>query len=768
MKEPDFSLYDRQRKIRIEGGILWKMEPRSEDGQMWKLDAANKTLSLYLQPGDQLQDVKEHLFELVRHHNALLHLYFELLKRLPSLLILVPASLTVWLIAFGGVFTDSATAVTFADGDGPTIFGISRLWLFLSMGAIATILLYTFPAFFSGEQEGFIQYINNRFSQRSIVRERFRKVFNFLKSQGKIERVFIWNPALGEEKTDWVMLSLVPAAVDSSVELILEINIDERNAAQNYIARITKRQPDDIDWEESYNDTDAYKTIPYEYLQNWEKRLLAVYTFASTANLPEDWKGLEGGLQDAVSLHLVEAILDRFKQRLFAEADLQQLISLDTFTGRCVNDLGVLEPCLNYSVQTNTVWELADAVVESELSGAREEMRYVYSFLEMHIDDFVKSMPDPIIPLLINSLYIKTSIYNESRLQAVRYFIQAMRDLEQYRLFKTYWPLVARSTTPGTTESDLYRVLGVSWLIDLAALFEKAALYDRAWAALDFVEKVFPYRGKVGKARVSERRGDYLGSTLAMLDVLNSFADGQIVLEKSSQIDLLLNIAWAVVSGRLEAHRSVGLQSLEQAQTLLDVDYDRTRSSEQMIRLYNITANYEEWAGNPQGSIANYDKALQIPGAEQAGLSNLLVNKGIALRQVGNLSEAAYYGEQGCEIKAAIGDMDQLPIALHNLAQTLLLLAASLPPEQRPAVYAKALQQAQHGLSIQDQTGSVKKRGQLLAERFVACSRLGQSDAQTLQQQKQAVLDWLQAERQAGRAQSYDYRVVEQELLPMA
>ena len=120
------------------------------------------------------------------------------------------------------------------------------------------------------------------------------------------------------------------------------------------------------------------------------------------------------------------------------------------------------------------------------------------------------------------------------------------------------------------------------------------------------------------------------------------------------------------MSGRLVEYREEGKASLTSAQALLQQDFDKVRNSDQMIRSYNVAANYEEWGGNPEGSLENYKKALKIPGAEQAGLSNLLVNKGIALRQMKKLAEGAYYGEQGVEIKAAIGDADQLPIALHT------------------------------------------------------------------------------------------------------
>lgn len=771
MKERDFSLYDLKRKIRLTGGILWKSRPRGNDGQMWDLDTKTKTLSVYLCPNDSLNDVRDHLFDMVREHNFWLHLYFSLQKRVPSLLILVPASLTVFLIAFGAIFGDSAVAIAFTEGSEDTVFGISRWMLFVVAGGIATLLLYSFPAFFSGEQEGFVQYINERFSRRGLIKDRFKKVFRFLRAQNVIKKVVIWNPHFSEESADWVTKSLIPGAVESRLEVELQIKIDERNTAQNYVAQITRREPDEIIWDEQYFDEDAASVIPYDYLEGWEKRILAIYSFASTANLPPKWKAITGGLKNAVSLALVELIIEQFKERLFSESDIKELISLDTFASRCVNDFGVLEPCLRYSRQALNVWELADGIVQTELTGAQDEMRYVYSFLETNLKSLSEKIQDPVAALILCSLYTKTSIYSDKRLAAIRYFIQVMRDTEQYKLFKVYWESVV--TQPDETrsmggEGDLYRILGVQWLMDTAVLFEKAAMYHHATNALDFIERVYPYRGKVGKARVTERQGNYEGSVKALSQIKDDYQQGILVLDKASVIDLYLNIAWSVVSGRLEKYRLTGRQLLAEAQTLLYSDFDKLRISEYITRLYNITANFEEWEGNLQGALENYTKALQIPGAEQSGLSNLLVNNGIALRMVGRLHEAARYGEQGCEIKAAIGDADQLPIALHNLAQTYILLAYSMPAEGQKSYFEKALKHAQTGLDIQSQTGSVKKRGQLLSEKFIAHTEIARAEKRPLRELKPLfhdVRDWLKEEVKEGRGGTYDCKVVTQELL---
>ena len=118
-----------------------------------------------------------------------------------------------------------------------------------------------------------------------------------------------------------------------------------------------------------------------------------------------------------------------------------------------------------------------------------------------------------------------------------------------------------------------------------------------------------------------------------------------------------------------------------------------------------------------------------------------------------------------------IGDADQLPIAQHNLAQTYLELAFSIDNKiEQKTYFEEAGRHALNGVKIQVQTGSVKKKGQLLTEHFVAAFELAKlkgKERHTCIPALMKVQDWLLAERDAGRAETYDCRVVVDELLGM-
>lgn len=773
MKEKDFSAYNRDLNVRIDGGRLWQSPVHKENMPGVALDEGSKKISIYLYPEDKFSDVQDALFELIRQRDWMYYFVLQLKQRIPSLLLLVPIALTLVFLGLITVWGDLVINWVFLGENSPTVFGLRMNESAVLYAVVAMFIIYFFPVLFTGEQEGFVQALNERFSNREELRKRLVLLLSFLKDKKYISSVEIWNPDLANEQHDWVGKSLIPALLDVKLEMALHIRIDERRLVENYFQKEVEAS---LEWEDLglKEATTSIQPIAYDYLETWEKSLLAVYVFASTANLPTQWRNVTGNLNDgvlknAVSLPLVKILVDRFKERLFSDEDLSKLISLDLFASRCVNDYGILSPSLRY---TNDVWEVAESVVALEKEAIEEEMKFMTSFLQTEIEELQTLLDDPVAALRLSSTQEKESIYKEHRLAAIRFFVTVIHNSEQYKILKQYWNLVIESESAAKDmNEDVYRIIGVDLLLKLATIFERAAMYENAHLALDYIERIFPFRGKVGKARIQERQGNFETAVLSLLDIRQDWKDQKIVLEDNSLIDLNLNISWAIVSGRLEGRRAEGKLIIAEAKALLYSKFDAIRNNDQTIRSHNILANYEEWEGNPEGAINSYNKALQIPGVSQSSLSNLLVNKGIALRQMQKLKDGAYYGAQGVEIKTAIGDADQLPIAQHNLAQTYLELAFSIDDNTEQKTYfEEAARHALNGLKIQLQTSSVKKKGQLLTEHFVAAFELAKlqgKERHTCIPALMKVQDWLRAEKEAGRAETYDCRVVVGELLGM-
>lgn len=772
MIEKDFSVYNKNYKVHITGGQLWRIPPYEESGGITRFDKASKKLSIFLRPDSEYEEVRDSLYKITRKLNPILYLFLFIKRKVPSLLLLIPISLTVAFFGHMTIYGDLIMNWAFLGENSMTIYGIPMHQAAILTGLLAALFIYFFPVIFSGEQENFIKALNERFSNRNQLRKRLAATTRFLKSRNHVTSVEVWNPDLSNEELDWVERSLIPSLFDAGLEMHYHIRIDERHLLENYIHEIVGEE---LTWEDQVVEKDnaiAHTPIPYEYLANWERNMLAVYVFSSSASLSPRWLKSEqsegeGSLNSAVSLRLVQIIVKRFKERLFSDKDLTRLISTDLFASRCLNDYGILSTGLRYN---SDVWDLSQKVVQSELQKVKREMRYMVSFLQAELVDLTKSLDDPVAALKLNGILENHSIYNQDRLVAIRFFIQLISKSEQYKVFKYYWELIIENTTDEESSSEeIYRIIGVEQLLELINIFERAGMYNYSREALDYVETIFPLKGKMGKSRVSESEGKYEESVKSMLGIRDDWKSGKIELGLESIVDLNLDIAWTIVSGRLEEYRSTGREACEDASENLNTKFDSIRDSNRTFNLFNVLANYEEWEGNPEGALDSYKKALEIPGVNQAKLSSLFVNMGIAFRQVNLLKESVQYTEKGVEMKSAIGDADQLPTALHNLAQSCIEHAYTISEKTAQIkLFSKANQSARKGLKIQKRTNSTKKRGQLLAEKFVSEFALfklsGETEANPVSD-LQAVQDWLRGEKEAGRDKSYDCKVVINELL---
>src|SRR5690606_7344903 len=146
-------------------------------------------------------------------------------------------------------------------------------------------------------------------------------------------------------------------------------------------------------------------------------------------------------------------------------------------------------------------------------------------------------------------------------------------------MLKQYWSLVTdNSATGAELNEDIYRILGIPLLLDLATIFEKAAMYEDAFNASNYIEAVYHYKVKINKARIAERQGRFSDSVVAMLEIIEAWKQREVHLDTNSVIDLNLNISWAVVSGRLEEYRVLGKELLNEAQKYLYADFDRVRN----------------------------------------------------------------------------------------------------------------------------------------------------------------------------------------------
>jgi hypothetical protein len=109
-------------------------------------------------------------------------------------------------------------------------------------------------------------------------------------------------------------------------------------------------------------------------------------------------------------------------------------------------------------------------------------------------------------------------------------------------------------------------------------------------------------------------------------------------------------------------------------------------------------------------------------------------------------------------MKKSIGENNQIPVAAHNLAETLIeLTAITEDKDEKIKVLKEADRVTSQALDILDELNSHKRRGRLLAEKCIAHHMLGElgeaSDAAKIKENLDAVLE-------KEDKDSYDYREI--------
>ncbi len=238
MREKDFLIYNKDHQVRIRGGQLWRIPSYEQSGGIIHFDKAAQKLSILLRPDSEYEEVQDSLYKITRSLNPILYFFLWVRQRVPSLLLLIPISLTVAFIGFITVYGDLVINWAFLGENSMTVLGLPMNQAAIITGIIATLFIYFFPVIFSGEQEGFVKALNERFSNRDQLRKRLSATTRFLKAQERVTSVEIWNPVLANEELDWVERSLIPALFDAELSMLYHIRIDERRILENYIDEI--------------------------------------------------------------------------------------------------------------------------------------------------------------------------------------------------------------------------------------------------------------------------------------------------------------------------------------------------------------------------------------------------------------------------------------------------------------------------------------------------------------------------------------------------
>jgi tetratricopeptide (TPR) repeat protein len=333
-----------------------------------------------------------------------------------------------------------------------------------------------------------------------------------------------------------------------------------------------------------------------------------------------------------------------------------------------------------------------------------------------------------------------------------------------------YWDHIAAGEDG---EDDNFKLgplqfMDVKTLGDLSACFVNSGMYDKALEVFSILENIYPAKIAIEIADLKDSLGEYREALEILLKTDAEWVRSGIVEDMGLILELYLNIAWVIVSGRFEDRKEEGYRYLEKTETILRKLPDTENYLLFLTRFYNTRANYHEWEENYLLAIENYEKALKLPGTILRK-SSLLSNRGISERLIGKqcrdkaeqrkhfLSSRSNI-RQAVKMKKSIGEKNQIPGTSHNLAETLLELARITEDrEEKVSVLKEADAVTSAALAILDELNSQKRRGRLLAEKCIAHHMLGRLGEESHKMKIKETLDaWLLTEDKG----SYDYREI--------
>ncbi len=595
--------------------------------------------------------------------------------------------------------------------------------IWFAVCAILFVLLATFvPSLLSGEDSRIRDWIDQWYMRSHRVRRRIQRCLGALVHEGTT--VSLWNTCAFSSES-WVWQSLVPAlgALPGSCEMY--IRGDNR---RHITGRLEKALPDAAitsSREETASDRlPVQRSLPglMRLLDDSERLMLDLLIYLSTSNLPAAWKGkLQGkgfDVSDTVSPEVSEMVLSRHSAYLMPDMESGSSSSLTTMINSCLRDYRLMD---EQRVKNYRLLKFVSSLVAGEeVERVNGRFPYLQDRLQGDLLHFGKQVKDPVAILVLLGFGEKTGASMQVMSGLLDLLIAAAREAEMYYIIQPFWGIFAEEKSEG-----FYRSLSLKSLQHLVVLYERAGMFQQALHLARYLQPVNRSKYKLSEGRLLERLGRYGEAVdLFLKDAcLTALADKP---EQQGEkvLSYYLQMSWTIVSGRLTEYREIGRNALQAASKLLETSLDEVQDPNMLWHYHNNLANYAEWDGELERSVIELQRCLHMPGVELKWISGTYVNLGITHRllfiknkEKGVLTESIRDGFEGVRLKREIGDQDELPIALHNAALNVIEALISGFASEYHSELATALEMCGEGLEVLDHSGSIKKKGMLLAER---------------------------------------------------
>jgi tetratricopeptide (TPR) repeat protein len=623
-------------------------------------------------------------------------------KRFSSSLISI-ISVLVILVAF-------LSASIYEDFLKKVLFEMPFTWVLSDYISLAFVLVFflgllIMPSILDGERNEFRNILSSWFNKDI---RRLKKLSLLLSNFDRKTTVHIYNFDL-EDSTHWLWQILVNRILNRFYNVNFYVRNDK---VQNISNRLNAFEVMNIEIIKAEN---ISKKCDIEILLSQkEQKLYSLMQLCSTVIIKQRDK------KSFISLELFEYCGKNFiKEEI--DSKNQLIFGFQNFINRSFDDFKLIaqEKSLQVYFTSNVTFK--------DLS--EEEKRLAY-YLRNHIEEFVTLFENP-ISLLVLYYYVKDIVLDKRRnIKILEKFICAIEQKQQYELVDLYWfdiaGLMFDSKDLNTFESSnnsYYRKLSIDALNKLVFLFERSGHFEQAILLTQYLYEINPNKYAVNICSLYERMGQFEKAYESLPKTLNIGKN-----EKPSDIEVRYyqrKSAWIIISQRNEELKQEGIDSLNTLSNLL-FSHNEDNNPLWLWHYYNIKANLEEWNKNLEEAIKNYKKCLSIPTLGAFEYGGTFVNMAITYRckyinqeikKVATINKSIKLGRLGLLLKQSVGDRDEMPVVLHNLALNILYKISNTSIDT--SLCNEVLDLTQEALQILDKTKSIKRLGMVLIENYI-------------------------------------------------
>jgi tetratricopeptide (TPR) repeat protein len=623
-------------------------------------------------------------------------------KRFSSSLISI-ISVLVILVAF-------LSASIYEDFLKKVLFEMPFTWVLSDYISLAFVLVFflgllIMPSILDGERNEFRNILSSWFNKDI---RRLKKLSLLLSNFDRKTTVHIYNFDL-EDSTHWLWQILVNRILNRFYNVNFYVRNDK---VQNISNRLNAFEVMNIEIIKAEN---ISKKCDIEILLSQkEQKLYSLMQLCSTVIIKQRDK------KSFISLELFEYCGKNFiKEEI--DSKNQLIFGFQNFINRSFDDFKLIaqEKSLQVYFTSNVTFK--------DLN--EEEKRLAY-YLRNHIEEFVTLFENP-ISLLVLYYYVKDIVLDKRRnIKILEKFICAIEQKQQYELIDLYWfdiaGLMFDSKDLNTFESSnnsYYRKLSIESLNKLVFLFERSGHFEQAILLTQYLYEINPNKYAVNICSLYERMGQFEKAYESLPKTLNIGKN-----EKPSDIEVRYyqrKSAWIIISQRNEELKQEGIDSLNTLSNLL-FSHNEDNNPLWLWHYYNIKANLEEWNKNLEEAIKNYKKCLSIPTLGAFEYGGTFVNMAITYRckyinqeikKVATINKSIKLGRLGLLLKQSVGDRDEMPVVLHNLALNILYKISNTSIDT--SLCNEVLDLTQEALQILDKTKSIKRLGMVLIENYI-------------------------------------------------